>query len=147
MSDMIESAPSDARAPAAPSVSRPDEGPGGPERCSQGRSARPGAKQPIESAEDCLAALGRLPALNMLGVLSEKQINAFKGVYSTMLQYYQRQQATPRSANLEEAGILEALRRNPMLANLLEPVLSQEQIDSLMAQARDEPPAGGPAKR
>lgn len=111
------------------------------------RSSSPSAARQAASEADCLAALSRLPALNMTGLIDIKQTNAFKGVYSSLLQYYSRRQASPSTPALDQPGLVDALRRSPELISLLEPFLSDEQIDALMAEAgQDEPAEHEPPK-
>ncbi|HXT59941.1 MAG TPA: hypothetical protein VN699_14985 [Pirellulales bacterium] len=125
-------------------VGRPGDDRSGPERAGQGhagqgRSSRGGAKLPIASEEDCLAALSRLPALNMLGMIDVRQANAYRGIYATILQHGQRRQASPTTA-LDHPGLLDLLRKDPALAGLLEPLFTQEEIARMLSQARDEGP-------
>jgi hypothetical protein len=122
-----------------PRDDRPVDDRAHPERAGQGRSSRGGAKPPIASEEDCLAALSRLPALNLAGMIDVRQANAYRAIYATILQHGQRRQASPTTA-FDHPVLLELLRRDPSLANLLEPLLSQEQIARMMSQARDEEP-------
>jgi hypothetical protein len=45
----------------------------------------------VASAEDCLAALSRLPSLIVMGLLKPYQANAIRGVYAEILSHYERQ--------------------------------------------------------
>ena len=122
-----------------PGQERAGQGHAGQGHAGQGRPSRGGAKLPIASEEDCLAALSRLPALNMLGMIDVRQANAYRGIYATILQHGQRRQASPTTA-LDHPGLLDLLRKDPALAGLLEPLFSQEEIARMLSQARDEGP-------
>lgn len=137
MNEMLEpNQPNEGDQTSAP-VKPPSDDQAGPEGAGRERKPR-GAVRQIASEEECLAALTRLPGLNLARVIDDRQTNAFKGIYVAILQHHARKQASPRAV-LEQPGLIEALRRNPELANLLEPLLSDEQIEALMSQTRDAP--------
>lgn len=104
----------------------------------QPRGQAGSAKRRIASEEDCLAALSQLPALVTMGLVDLKQANAYKGIYAVILQHYQRKQANSDRPILDQPGLADLLRKNPDLANLLEPLLSVEQIEALMRQGHDD---------
>jgi hypothetical protein len=97
-------------------------------RAEQPRRGRPR----IASEENCLAALTQLGSLATLGMLTTAQVNAIRGIYSTLLQYHQRQQSGPARTVGNEQELVRQLRKNPELANLLEPLLTKEQIEMLL---------------
>jgi hypothetical protein len=57
-------------------------------------------------------------------------------VFATILQHLQKAQETPIPARAT-ADLVQALRNHPELATILEPILTDEQLDSLMQEARD----------
>jgi hypothetical protein len=94
---------------------------------------RSGSKQRSAPDSDaCLAALGQLPGLVAMRVLTTAQVNTMRGVYSTMLQQHHRSQAGQHQAQLDDADVMAILRDNPTLLSLLEPLLTDEQIDAIM---------------
>lgn len=95
------------------------------------------AKPKIASEEDCLAALSQLPALVTMGLVDLKQANTYKGIYGVILQHYQKKQVNADHPVLDQPGLADVLRKNPRLANILEPLLSREQIEALMRQGND----------
>ena len=95
------------------------------------------AKRRIASEQDCLAALSQLPALVTMGLVDIKQANAYKGIYSVILQHYHKKQTGADRPTLDQPGLADLLRKNPDLANLLEPLLSLDQIEALMRQGDD----------
>jgi hypothetical protein len=113
-------------------ASQPDDQRAGQERPSEGR-----AKSRVATEHDCLAALSQLPALMTFGLVDVKLANAFKGIYATILQHYQRKTANSEKPTLDRPGLLDMLRKHPDLANMLEPMLSKEQIEALMQQGQD----------
>jgi hypothetical protein len=95
----------------------------------------------VASVQQCLAGLSSLPGLIALGYLSTAQANAIRGAFTAILTHHQKTQAPPKSA---KAGIdvMQAVRDHPELAALLEPLLTDEQLDSLMEQTRDDREGG-----
>ena len=88
------------------------------------------------SADQCLRALTQLPGLVALGMLTPAQGNCMRGVFATILQHYQRSQTTPIPARAS-ADLAQAVRDKPQLAALLEPLLTDDQLESLLDEARD----------
>jgi hypothetical protein len=96
----------------------------------QGRAA-------IASAEDCLAILSRLPSLVTLGMISTAQANTIRSTCTAMLQYYQRQQSGPSQTVVNENDVARLLQKHPEFAKLFEPLLTDEQIETLMRGGKD----------
>ena len=94
-----------------------------------------GNRRPVAGEEDCLAALSSLPGLVALGVLSTSQANTIRGVYSTMLQHHRQNRARNERGGAVDDAMVDMLARHPELANMLEPILSAEQIATILARA------------
>jgi hypothetical protein len=97
-------------------------------RAKQPRRGRPR----IASEEDCLAVLSQLGSQVALGLLSTAQANTIRASYSVVLQHHQRQQSGPARTLVNEQELAKQLRKKPELANLLEPLLTKEQIEMLL---------------
>jgi hypothetical protein len=138
MSEMMEPT-----APVAGDNQPPELRPSRDGGAAQSASSRGRDKRRAASEEDCLAALSQLVPLNMAGMIDVRQTNSFRGVYATILQYHQRKRGSGTSAVLDQPGLVDILRAHPELANLLEPLLSDEQIANLMSPTRDENSGGG----
>jgi hypothetical protein len=95
------------------------------------------ARAPIASAEDCLAILSRLGGLVILGLLGTAQANAIRSTYTAILQYHERQQSGPSRTIADEKDLAKLLRKYPELAKLLEPLLTDEQIEMLLRGGKD----------
>jgi hypothetical protein len=124
------------------SVPEPQDDPAGKASRRSGskkdRSERPEkARAPIASAEDCLAALSKLVSLVALGILSTAQANAIRSTYTAILQYHERHQSGPSRTIADEKDLAKLLRKHPELAKLLEPLLSDEQIEILLRGGKD----------
>lgn len=104
----------------------------------RGRTAQQNqARRHVASEEECLRALGSLPALVALRLLTTAQANSIRGSYTAILQHY-RQRASPTDrGGVADDGLIEMLTRHPEYANLLEPLLSTEQIDAILARATE----------
>ena len=91
----------------------------------------------IASVEECLRVLSQLGSLATLGMLSTAQANTIRSTYTAILQYHERQQSGPTRTITNEKGLAELLRKQPELATLLEPLLSDEQIQMLVRGGKD----------
>ena len=99
---------------------------------SSGRQ-RSGAKQRTAPDTDaCLDALGQLPGLIAMGLVTTAQANAIRGVYSTILQQHHRTRAGRDQAQLDDADVMAILRENPSMLSMLAPLLTDEQIAAIM---------------
>lgn len=99
---------------------------------SSGRQ-RSGAKQrSAPDTDDCLAALGQLPGLIAMGLVTTAQANAIRGVYSTILQQHHRTRSGRDQAQLADADVMAILRENPSMLSMLAPLLTDEQIAAIM---------------
>jgi hypothetical protein len=107
-----------------------------------GAKARPGTKRrrrkgmPL-SREDCLAMLGQLPSLVTLGILSPAQANSIRGVLGTILAET-RESYSGGSSPLANENLIRILREQSELLNLLEPLLTDEQMSTILKEFTDE---------
>lgn len=83
----------------------------------------------IPSAEACLAALAQLPGLVALKYLSPAEANAVRGVYQAILQHHQKSRAASVQPGIADVDLLTIARTNPEMLSMLEPLLSDQQID------------------
>jgi hypothetical protein len=126
-------------------------GPEGANRGDRGASSTTGSKtghdsgngnqrrhegSPAASPDQCLRGLTQLPGLVAMGILTPGQANCMRAVFATILQHYQRSQAAPIQARAT-ADIVQAVRDKPELAAMLESLLTDEQLETLMKEARD----------
>jgi hypothetical protein len=91
----------------------------------------------IASAEECLAVLSQLGSLVALGILSTAQANSIRSTNTAILQYHIRQQSGPSRTITNEKGLAEMLKKHPEFANMLEPLLTNEQIQMLARGGKD----------
>jgi hypothetical protein len=100
---------------------------------STGRRRRPsqGARSAIPSSVDCLKGIAQLTGLLALGLIKPAQANAIRAAFREILQYHKT--ATKQAEKtLSNADIMDILRKDPRLLSLLEPLLTEEQIDMVM---------------
>ena len=94
---------------------------------------RSGTKQrSAPDTDDCLDALGQLPGLIAMGLVTTAQANAIRGVYSTILQQHHRTRAGRDQAQLDDADVMAILRENPSMLSMLAPLLTDEQVAAIM---------------
>lgn len=110
------------------------------EDAGNGRKRRNGRAN-VASVEDCLRALTQLPGLLLMGMLTPAQANSMRATFATILQHHQKAQSTPIPGPAT-ADVVQAVRNNPDLAAVLEPLLTDEQLESLMKEARDDRDGG-----
>jgi hypothetical protein len=117
----------------SPGDEDPHDGPARGAADSGAAGARQRRAPHIPSAEECLAALAHLAGLVALGILRPAQANAIRGSYREILQHHGRSHARGSAqAAVSDADLLDLVRTNPALLNLLEPLLTKEQIDLVM---------------
>jgi hypothetical protein len=96
-------------------------------------SRRRRAKRTL-SPEDCLEALSTLPGLLVTRFLNTSQVNALTKIYNAILQQH-RGGPAGKEQRLPDGDVLEVLRRDPRLCSMLEPLLTDDQIDLIFKQA------------
>jgi hypothetical protein len=106
-----------------------DAGSGSAPGSGAGRQRR---ERVIPDADACLDALGRLPGLIALGIVKPAQANAMRAIYHEILQHHQRSQQRDDRQGLSDADVMDVMQRDPQFLNLLEPLLSQEQVELIM---------------
>jgi hypothetical protein len=99
---------------------------------SSGRQRSGKKKCTAPDPDDCLDALGQLPGLIAMKLVTTAQANSIRGVYSTILQQHRRTQSGRDQAQLDDAGMMAILRDNPNMLSMLAPLLTEEQIAAIM---------------
>jgi hypothetical protein len=136
MSSMLLPGPDDAANPLRPPAGQANQQ---RRRASSGKKRRRsrGTGQ-IPTAEQCLAMLNHLAALVALGTISTAQAGVLRSIYQTILQHHSRQ-ATPTPQALGGAELLDKLRADPELVNLLEPLLPDDLLAELLEEPGEDP--------
>ncbi len=98
-----------------------------------GQQQRTG-KADIPSEDDCLRAIAQVARLAALGMFKPAVANTVRSAYRDILQHY-KGQVKEAEKNAASADVLEAVRNDPRMLSLLEPFLTQEQIDMIMKNA------------
>lgn len=101
------------------------------------RSGGTGKRRHVASEEECLAGLSALPGMVALGILSTAKANSIRGTFMGILQHHRQKQVSPERHVGSDDALTDMLSRHPELANLLEPLLSREQIAEILARAKD----------
>ena len=117
---------------------RPDESGQHTQHKHQRRLDRSCAKsRQVFDVHMCLEALSRLPGLVLMGYVRPAQANAIRGTLETILRHYHQSGSTRTASPLHGIDIMSILRTHPHLINLFEPLLTDEQLESLMQEAKD----------
>jgi hypothetical protein len=106
----------------------------GPPPDGDGQGKRRSKSAGIPRLEECLRALAALPGLIALRLLTTSQANAIVRVYHTILQHHPGQ-AGGKEQHLSDVDVLELLKKDPRLCSMLEPFLTEEQIDLIFKQS------------
>ena len=103
----------------------------GGESASKKRRQRKGPDIPTE--EECLGAIAQVARLAAMGLLKPAQANAIRGSFKEILMYPPEEGQGKRARHFQWLMSLRCSSRIPRkLLSLLEPLLSQEQIDMIL---------------
>jgi hypothetical protein len=87
----------------------------------------------LPSEEACLRVMTQVAGLVAMGLLKPAQAQAIRASYRELLQYHKtKARANAASTNLD---VMDLLRKSPEMLNLLEPLLTDEQIAKVMESA------------
>jgi hypothetical protein len=113
------------------------------ERAEEGQDKqrkRTGARRPFESQipskQEILAKLAQIPGLVAIGILKPASANSMRGVYAELLRSLTGGNDARQA--LATSDVLAAAREHPELLKLLSPLLTDEQVELLMAETREE---------
>lgn len=91
----------------------------------------------IASIEDCLIALASLAGAVAMGLLKPAQANSIRASYTEILRYHQKNETRSDRNGLADADVMEIMRKDPKMFSMMEPFLTDEQIDLVMKNAKD----------
>lgn len=95
-------------------------------------SRRPGT---IPTRDECLIGIAALNSLLVMRMITPAQANSMRANFMAMLRQYEPARQSP-SAHLANESVLEIWRASPGLIDLLEPLLSAEQLEIIMREVR-----------
>ncbi len=106
------------------------------EAASQRQSRRRNPGQVLDQ-QQCLTGLSQLPGMLAMGLIKPAQANAMRGVFKELLDHHRedRQQA---SGAVSTDDMIAAVRKNPALLKLFEPMLTDEQLDMVMNAVKED---------
>lgn len=130
----------------APETEAAAHGPsGGPRQAGPGQRRRRGASG-LPTREEILAELNALKGALAANWVMPAQANAMARVYQLMLQCLGSSDGRARSSVELQATLADLARRDPKALNALEPFLTDEQFDNIMAElaegSADQPSQG-----
>ncbi len=88
-------------------------------------------KRAIPSEADCLSAIAQVAGLAAMGLLKPGQANAVRNAYRDILMHH-KAKAKEVEKSLSNSDVLDLLRTDPKLLDLLAPLLTGEQLDMVM---------------
>jgi hypothetical protein len=104
----------------------------GNRRESAGHHGEPRSQRPaLPSEADCLLAIARVAGLIAMGFLTPSQGNAVRAAFRDILQHY-KGKAKDAQQPVSNADVMDVLRTDPKLLDLLAPLLTPDQLDMVM---------------
>ncbi len=85
----------------------------------------------VPSREKCKRAIGSLPGLVAMKVLTPSQSNAIRAAYETLLKEHDKSQYG-QQAQLSDEDVMNIYRMEPKLVSLIEPLLTTDQVNMVM---------------
>ena len=110
-----------------PGDGNPGDGANAPHR----RGPRQSKKQPIPSLDDCARLMAKLIGMVTIGLMKPAQAGAIRNMLRDLMHYHQGKAKDTEKA-LSNADVLDLMKKNPAALSLLEPFLTQEQVDMIM---------------
>jgi len=92
---------------------------------------RRGQKRP-RTRDELLDAMEKLFSLVALGVLTTVQANTMRAILDSLLKHQQPTQHHPANGRLDVTELRRIFREQPLLFDLLAPLLSNEMLDEIM---------------
>lgn len=96
-------------------------------------------KSQIPDVDACLRALSVIPGLLAMHVITPSHANSMVRVYSTILQHHQGQQRAGTQHVLSSDAIKSLLQKDPTMMSILEPLLTDEQINLILKEVKESP--------
>ncbi len=94
-------------------------------------------RRKIPSLEDCLFAFASLAGAVAMGVIKPAQANTIRASYAEILRYHQKNESRNDRNGMADADVMEIMRKDPKMFSMMEPFLTDEQIDLVMKNAKD----------
>lgn len=101
------------------------------------QGARRRKRRRIPSIEDCLDALASLAGAVAMGLITPAQANPIRASYAEILRYHQKNENRSERKGIADADVIGLMRKDPKMFSMLEPFLTDEQIDMVMKNAKD----------
>ena len=90
----------------------------------------------VPTRQECMRALGRLPGLIALKVISTQQANAIRGTYQTVLNEIHRNASDGGTAAIADNDVMALLKANPDFLTLVEPLLTEQQVRDVVERGQ-----------
>jgi hypothetical protein len=101
------------------------------------REDRDNKNDGIPTAQDCLRAIAALPGLTAIGKITPQKANSIRADYEAILRAHDRARQGP-TVTIRDEDVLRVFANHPEDIELLQPLLTREQLDLLMRNMRDE---------
>lgn len=96
------------------------------------RRAKRAARHTYPDEEQCLAALAKLAGLVALGYLTTGQANSIRASFAEILRWHRAAKGGADARRINDHDLRSMLRSNPELLSMLEPLLTDDQIEMVM---------------
>jgi hypothetical protein len=91
----------------------------------------------IPTRQECLRAIAVLSGLTAMGKITPAKANSIRANYEAILREHDRARQGP-AATIRDEDVLRVFENHPEDVELLQPLLTREQLNLLMRRSRDE---------
>ena len=123
--------------PAAVRAGESENG-GRDEKIAQGQSQSP-ENSKVQTVGECLASLSQIPGMVALKLITPAQANAMRGTLEAILRQHNRSgsRAGAPDGSVQSTDLVELAQRDPQVLNMLETILTDQQIAMVMKATKD----------
>lgn len=107
-----------------------------PEPDGNKRHGPSGTRLPILTENEILARQCRLAVLVLAELVSTSKANTIRAIYSDVLSHHRSKRDRPVGRSMPP-DLIEQIRKNPKLANLLADFVSEEDLDIIMTSLQE----------
>jgi hypothetical protein len=91
----------------------------------------------VLNKQKCLEGLSHLPSLLATGFIKPPVANSMCGVYRELLSHHQQAERAGAGPTVENADVMALLRADPNILAMIEPFLTDDQLELIMREATD----------
>ncbi len=129
MDDLVPKEPDEQSTSGAPSAGSSGQ---------DGQGSRRQRTGQVFDETDCMRGLSQLPGLVVMKMIKPGESNAMRSAYEAILHHHHHAQSSGATAPVIDANMIAQLRDHPELLRLLEPFLTEDQLQTILKGSDDE---------